>query len=1336
MTRQLVAVAVLISSFFILNSPFAHAAGVVQLPATGQTASYVAGDDGALQRGETWQTPRFADNGDQSMTDTLTNLIWSKDGNAPGPAACGPAATKTWPGALDYVDCLNSNSYLGKTDWRLPNRKELISLVNRGQTNSDLWLNSQGFSGVQGNYYWSSSTVAGSTGYVWVVGINYGYVYDIGNAVNYYVWPVRGGQWSLDTLVLYGSFSLGSTNVGQSAPPRVVTLHNTGIASQAVSTISITGVNTNQFSVVPGGTTPCASLTPTLTAGEKCTLNLEFAPTSSGAKSASLTISSNADTLNIPVYGSAYTTITGTVVDQITKAPISGATVTLTGGATATTDAGGAFSFGTSLANDTYTATVSKTGYANTAINYIVVYDTQGAVLDVGMIAPGGINIASPSTLLHGETGKAFDLRLPVSGGTAPFTLSKAYGNLPPGITLDKNGIAGIPTTAGSYVFALAVSDSVGGYAEQEYTLTVTAPLTISTGSILTRGVKGTAYSKSILASGGVAPYSFSLLYGALPVGVTLNSSNGAISGTIDANAAGAAFTIKVTDSVGRTTSKNFSLPVDSPLTITTTRLNDAITGSAHTQTLAASGGYAPYVWSIFSGTLPPGLSLDSSTGVISGTATSATSQQIVISLSDNAGRVLYKQFTLNALNPLQITTTAMPNAHVGDFYSELIRTSGGIAPFTYSYTGLLPAGLTLNSTTGIISGTPTSASYVNLTLTVSDSSYPAHQSITQTLGVRTSSQMTITTGTILPTARVNLAISPLPLTVAGGTSPFTWSIVGGTPPPGLNLNATTGIISGTPTTAGDYTFTVRLADSVGNVTGTLTNPDKQFFMHVSAPLAITTATVPAGGVGIPYAATLAASGGQQYYTWGIVTGTLPAGLNLDTVTGVISGTPTVKITSSNVTFSVTDSDNPAQSTQKVITFNVKDTLTINENTLPIGRVNQAYTSSVHAWLGTTPYTWRVSTGALPPGLALTQNAGVATISGTPTTAGSYTFTLEVTDSSPTPQVIIQSYTVIVYHPLVITTVSLPGAQRTVPYSASIVAAGGVTPYTYSVAGTLPLGLALNAVTGEISGTPTAVTSQSSAFSVMVTDSGVPSGSFEAKLDIIVTDPIPVNGICGSSHGAVLPAAPTTNLCISGTPSASGVWSWSCAGQYGGTTSSCSATFGYQVSVTLAGTGGGTVTSDAVAIGVPYDISCFDGKGSICSSGYPNGSVVTLTAIPNTTSTFTSWGGDCSATPCIVTMNTNRAVTATFTNADRARIVGGLGYSTLGAAYAAAANGATIRTLDTTLAENLTMNKSVNIILDGGWNAPFTGLSGLFTELYGMLTIESGSLTVDRLTIK
>ena len=379
--------------------------------------------------------------------------------------------------------------------------------------------------------------------------------------------------------------------------------------------------------------------------------------------------------------------------------------------------------------------------------------------------------------------------------------------------------------------------------------------------------------------------------------------------------------------------------------------------------------------------------------------------------------------------------------------------------------------------------------------------------------------------------------------------------------------------------------------------------------------------------------------------------------------------------------------------------------------------------------LGTPPYSWRVSAGVKPDGLTLLQDAGVATLQGTATISGTYTFTLEASDSSTPQQITTQEYTVITYDPFSITATTLKNAERTLSYNDIVTVSGGVSPYDYKViSGTLPLGLSLNSTNGVISGTTTAPASQSSTFTVRVTDSGEPPAYLDKEFSIFVTDPVPVVGLCGDSNGGVFATAPTTNLCKFGSPSASDAWNWNCVGQYGGATVGCSATFGYQVSVTIVGSG--NVTSDAVATGVPSDISCNTGT---CSAGYPSTNDVTLTATPSPTSTSSNWSGSCLSTPCIVTMSAPRAVTATFANADRARIVGGIGYSTLTAAITSASANNVIHTLATQLDGAITINKAITLI--GGWNATFTGQSGMPTVLNGDVTVTSGNSRAETIDV-
>ena len=179
-------------------------AGPVQIPQTGQQTCWSAeggeiscsgsGQDGDLQKGEPWPVSRFTDQG-QTITDTLTGLMWTKDANAPGPDACVTGVPKNWQEAIIHVKCLNDSSFLGFNDWRLPNIRELKSLVNYGQAAPSAWLElSFGFVNVQEGNYWSSSSFALSLEKAWSVGFWVGGVEVKNKSDNLYIWPVRAGR--------------------------------------------------------------------------------------------------------------------------------------------------------------------------------------------------------------------------------------------------------------------------------------------------------------------------------------------------------------------------------------------------------------------------------------------------------------------------------------------------------------------------------------------------------------------------------------------------------------------------------------------------------------------------------------------------------------------------------------------------------------------------------------------------------------------------------------------------------------------------------------------------------------------------------------------------------------------------------------------------------------------------------------------------------------------------------------------------------------------------------------------------------------------------------------
>ena len=162
---------------------------------TGQTESFAAGDDGALQQGVPWPSPRFNDNGDQTVIDHLTGLVWIKDTYAPGPSQCLPATSKTFQGAIDYVKCLNTAHYLGHDDWRLPNAKELLSLLAHTKNDPAFPSNHPFIITKTDRQYWSCTAWMALTSACWIVRLGDGGFDAVTKSDHFMdVWPVRAGQ--------------------------------------------------------------------------------------------------------------------------------------------------------------------------------------------------------------------------------------------------------------------------------------------------------------------------------------------------------------------------------------------------------------------------------------------------------------------------------------------------------------------------------------------------------------------------------------------------------------------------------------------------------------------------------------------------------------------------------------------------------------------------------------------------------------------------------------------------------------------------------------------------------------------------------------------------------------------------------------------------------------------------------------------------------------------------------------------------------------------------------------------------------------------------------------
>ncbi|MHC4601678.1 MAG: putative Ig domain-containing protein [Planctomycetota bacterium] len=212
-------------------------------------------------------------------------------------------------------------------------------------------------------------------------------------------------------------------------------------------------------------------------------------------------------------------------------------------------------------------------------------------------------------------------------------------------------------------------------------------------------GTVGVAYSETLTATGGATPYTWSVSAGALPVGLSLNAATGEISGT-PTNFETAFFTATVSDAT-QSGSKALTITVTSltPVIITTS-LADGTVGGAYSVTLTAGGGVTPYTWSLFSGSLPAGLTL--SLSQILGSPSASGTSNFTVRVTDANMATDDQALSITINPPPTITTTTLPNGMVGTVYSQTLAVTDGTAPFAWVVVaGSLPAGLTLGAPTG-----------------------------------------------------------------------------------------------------------------------------------------------------------------------------------------------------------------------------------------------------------------------------------------------------------------------------------------------------------------------------------------------------------------------------------------------------------------------------------------------------------------------------------------------------------------------------------------------------------------------------------------------------------
>ena len=340
----------------------------------------------------------------------------------------------------------------------------------------------------------------------------------------------------------------------------------------------------------------------------------------------------------------------------------------------------------------------------------------------------------------------------------------------------------------------------------------------------------------------------------------------------------------------------------------------------------------------------------------------------------------------------LRIQTSTLPDGIAGVSYSFQMNGAGGVPPYTWQASGL-PAGLSISPgpiSGGLISGTTNSVGSFSVDVTIRD---VARKTDTRRLTLRANALLVISTASPLPAGVVGASYSQT-LAASGGRPSYTWSVAAGSSlPAGLMLSAA-GVLSGTPGTGGSFPFTVRVTDSSSPAQVV----SKELAIVIYTPLSITTGSLPVGTIGVTYSQTLTGAGGVAPYAWSVASGSLPPGLSLSN-DGVITGVPSA---SGTFLFTVRVRDSDSQTATRSLQMRiVSSALRITSTSpLPSGVVGTAYSQSLTATGGSPPYAWSLLSGSLPPGLPGLSLSPAGVISGTPSAAGTFNFTVRVIDGT------------------------------------------------------------------------------------------------------------------------------------------------------------------------------------------------------------------------------------------------------------------------------------------------------------------------------------------------
>ena len=780
---------------------------------------------------------------------------------------------------------------------------------------------------------------------------------------------------------------------------------------------------------------------------------------------------------------------------------------------------------------DTRTLSGTPSMIGTTTLVYSAQDTGDSSIISVGSIFNVEVHprlepLTAPDDQNYTQDTKIDDLQLPAAtGGTTPLTYtlrgrSNSDPSLPTGLIFDPvtrtlsgtpSTTTGTPTEFGNTELLYSVTDANGDSKSVDFRVTVNPRLALTAPDdqnyMLDTAITGLTLP---IATGGTMPLTYTLTN--VPGGLSFDPSTRILSGTPKDIIGNFDLTYMVTDTNNASKSVDFTVTISNDLAFVNEPANQNYTQGTKIDDLqlpAATGGTGTLTYTLTglatNRDLPPGLIFDPATRTLSGTPTELGETRVVYTVTDprDSGRpTQFGRIFLVTVNPgLALDTPDDQNYRIGTMIPDLQlpEATGGTEPLTYTLTGpgdsALPPGLIFDPVTRTLSGTPDTAGTTTLTYEVTDTN-GASTSVDFMVTVNTDLTLDTPADQNYTQGRV---IDDLPLPEAsGGTGTLTYTLTGpsgGNLPAGLDFNADTRILSGTPDTAGTTTLTYRVTDDNGASTATFT-------VIVSDGLAL---TAPANqnyteDTAIPALTLPEASGGTGTRTYTL---TNVSGLNFAAGTRTLSGTPDTA-GDFTLTYTVTDANDATTSVDFMVI--VSDGLAL---TTP---ANQNYTEDIaisvqlpEASGGTAPRTYTLtepSGGNLPAGLTFSGR----TLSGTPTEVGTTTLTYTVTDTNGASTSV--DFTVTVNAGLALTApVDQNYTQGTAITALELPAAtGGTTPLVYTLTGpsggNLPAGLTFTPGTRMLSGTPSTPGTTTLTYMVMDTN----GDSANATFMVIVSD--------------------------------------------------------------------------------------------------------------------------------------------------------------------------------------------------------------------------------------